>query len=156
MTWTQVVIRTWRYNGDFAIRISKRHSVFEDIEMQYIFFLKIQKIIEIWLLRFILYEVCIMRIIFYLFILYLLIHKFLKIPFRNQYFFLFFECMTLFCVVYMIEVGGGYEGKDGSLLEPRGRWGWLHVLVRIANNHSRTFTLSLNSIVSDLNWAVIA
>jgi len=62
-----------------------------------------------------------MRIIFYLFILYLLIHKFLKIPFRNQYFFLFFECMTLFCVVYMIEVGGGYEGKDGSLLEPRGR-----------------------------------
>jgi hypothetical protein len=38
MTWTQVVIRTSRYNGDFAIGISKRHYVLEDIEMQYFFF----------------------------------------------------------------------------------------------------------------------
>jgi len=62
-----------------------------------------------------------MIIVSYLFVLYLLIHKLLKISFRNQYFYLFFDCMTLFCVMSMIEVGGGDEGEDGSSLEPGGR-----------------------------------
>jgi hypothetical protein len=55
----------------------------------------------------------------------------------------FFECMTLFCVVSMIEVGGGDEGEDGSPLEPEGRWGWPHVLVRVANCQRTTSTQKL-------------
>ena len=61
-------MRTWRYNGDFAIGISKRHFVFGDMEMHYFFFLKIQKMMEIWLLRFILSKVYIIRIVSYIFI----------------------------------------------------------------------------------------